>query len=194
MMLGLNGENTMRLTVSQLRRIIKEEVSRAMGAAPTGVPEDYEVAEELDVAAADWVEQNRDELVAMLADNPELADKIVAAGKGKVAESYVGDLGRGVVDSYKKAAAGHFGGAVGALGLGGAGGYLTAEIMAMMKDPSLIPFTMLRELQLDDKITMDGSALKAMAVGALVGHLVGVAMDAKKYAAQQKVKSRPRRK
>jgi len=148
----------------------------------------------LDVAAADWVEQNRDELVAMLADNPELADKIVAAGKGKVAESYVGDLGRGVVDSYKKAAAGHFGGAVGALGLGGAGGYLTAEIMAMMKDPSLIPFTMLRELQLDDKIAMDGSALQAMAVGALVGHLVGVAMDAKKYAAQQKVKSRPRRK
>jgi len=32
----------MRLTVSQLRRIIKEEVSRVMGAVPADVPADYE--------------------------------------------------------------------------------------------------------------------------------------------------------
>lgn len=162
----------MKITISQLRKIIAEEVRRvAEGDAVASV------TAELQDTAGDWVEDNYDAILTKLQSNPKLVDAILMAAG--VNESYAGDLARGVGDYYK--------GGVTAMknvaALGGATtGYLGAAVMAMVNDPSLIPWTELRELQLDDKITMDGSALKGIVVGALLGHLVDVARHAKKFA------------
>ena len=159
----------MKLTATMLRKIIAEEVNRV-------VVENAAVAE-LEASAGDWVEDNYDAILAKLQSNPKLTDAILAAAG--VNESYGGDLARGVGDYYK--GAGDIlkhGGSI----MGTAGGYLGAAVMAMVNDPSLIPWTELRELQLDDKIMMDGTALKGAVVGALLGHLVDVARHAKKFA------------
>lgn len=163
----------MKLTATMLRKIIAEEVRRV-------VAEGDDVASataELQDTAGDWVEDNYDAILAKLQANPKLADAILASAG--VNESYAGDLARGVGDYYK--------GGVTAMknvaAVGGATtGYLGAAVMAMVNDPKLIPWTELRELQLDDKIIMDGSALKGIVVGALLGHLVDVARHAKEFA------------
>jgi len=161
----------MKITATQLRRIIKEEVESVVG--------ESEVQSELDAASAQWVEDNYDALLDIFSQDPQLADKVIAAGSG-MNESYVSDLGRGVGDYYKGLKKGRTFPV--AAGVGAVTGGLTAEIMAMIKDPSLIPFTRLRELMLDDRVTMDGSMFKAMAAGILAGHLADVAMHAKKFA------------
>lgn len=159
----------MKLTATMLRKIIAEEVNR--------VVVENAAAAELEASAGDWVEDNYDAILAKLQSNPKLVDAILSAAG--VNESYGGDLARGVGDYYK--GAGDIlkhGGSI----MGTAGGYLGAAVMAMVNDPSLIPWTELRELQLDDKIVMDGTALKGAVVGALLGHLVDVARHAKKFA------------
>lgn len=163
----------MRIKVGQLRQIIREVAEETADGTAAA-------AEDLEATAGDWVADNYDEILAKLQSDPKLTDAILAAAGVK--ESYVGDLAKGVGDYYK-------GGAVrGNInptlipGGGAALGYLGAEIMALVKDPSLMPWTTLRSLQLDDKITMDGSAGKAMIVGALLGHLVDVARHAKEFA------------
>jgi len=159
----------MKIRISQLRRIIAEEVRRVVA--------DGDDSAELEASAGDWVEDNYDDILARLKSDPKLTAAILAAAG--INESYVGGLARGVADYYK--------GGISATKnvaavTGGAGGVLAAGIMAMVNDPSLIPWTELRSLQLDDKIIMDGSAFKGMVVGALLGHLVDVAKHAKEFA------------
>ena len=164
----------MKIRVSQLRRIIAEEVRRVVA--------EGDVSAELEASAGDWVEDNYDDILARLQDDPKLTNAILAAAG--INESYVGGLARGVADYYTGGANKAYR-AANTMGLpagGVAAGYLAAEIMAIVEDPSLIPWTKLRDLQLADKITMDGSAAKAMIVGALIGHLADVAMYAKKHA------------
>ena len=161
----------MKITARMLRKIIAEEVSRVVA--------EGDASAELEASAGDWVADNYDEILAKLQSNPKLADAILASAG--VNESYVGDLATGVGNYYKGKSRGGAAGIAGAT-LGSAGGYLAAGIMAMVNDPKLIPWTELRELQLDDKIIMDGSAIKGIVVGALLGHLVDVARAAKSFA------------
>ena len=164
----------MKITVSQLRRIIAEEVRRVVA--------EGDVSAELEASAGDWVEDNYDDILAKLKADPKLTAAILAAAG--INESYVGGLARGVKDYYTGGANKAYRAAktIGMPSVGAAGGYAAASIMAMVKDPSLVPWTRLKDLQLDDKIMMDGSAGKAMIVGALLAHLVDVAMHAKEHA------------
>jgi hypothetical protein len=173
----------MKIAVSQLRRIIAEEVRRVVA--------EGDVSAELYASAGDWVEDNYDDILAKLQADPKLTAAILAAAG--INESYVGGLARGVADYYTGGALANKTTAL-LPQAGLAGGYLAAEIMAIVKDPSLIPWTELRDLQLADKITMDGSAAKAMIVGALIAHLADVAMYAKKHAdAEARTPRRARR-
>jgi len=184
----------MRIKVGQLRQIIRE-VAEELGEAaepealkPVAAKVLAANKSDLEASAGDWVADNYDAILAKLQADPKLAAAILAAGG--VNESYVGDLAAGVGDYYKG------GGDIlkhGGSIMGTAGGYLGAAVMAMVNDPSLIPWTELRELQLDDKIVMDGTALKGAVVGALLGHLVDVARHAKKFADRSAAATRPRR-
>jgi hypothetical protein len=160
----------MKITVKQLRTIIKEEVSKA----------------HLDSKIEDWVEQHREELEKFFASNPKAAKivtKAASLGEGRIREDNASKFNAekfaaGVKDYYTSPNAAHHDVAGAATGLifGGAGTGL--GLLAMM--PGSLA---------DSLVNAIGGAPSAIVAGTvaaiLAGHLGDVVSHAQTYAGRR---------
>jgi hypothetical protein len=149
----------MKITVKQLKQLIREQVEEMTGG-------DEGAAEEMMDMIKQSIQSKREKLLDLFASEPDLANEVIAlAKKSSLNESEEENL------VHQMAAVG-----------GGIAGMLVNEISAMIQDPSLIPWTRLRALQLNDRLMMDGSEIKAAIIGAAVAALASVAVHAVKRA------------
>lgn len=153
----------MRITESQLRRIIRQEVRALKEVSGT-----TDGASEIETIVGDAVAARSEDILDVFMQNPDLADQVLAlARQGGLREASF-STEQDLIQ-------------LGAASIGGVAVATTVnEIMAMINDPNLIPWTKLRALQLDDRLMMDGSALKAAALGAALGALASIAVSAKR--------------
>ena len=156
--------NPMRITESQLRRIIRQEV-RALREA-SGVSGG---ASEIAAVVGDAIDTRYEDILDAFMQNPDLADQVLAlARQGGLREAMAYSTEQDLTQLGMASIAGATAGSV------------VNELMAIIGDPNLIPWTQLRALQLNDRLVMDGSAFKSMAIGAAIGALASIAVSAKR--------------
>lgn len=163
----------MKITVKQLKQLIREQVEELSGGGDGA-------AEEMMDMIRQSIEAKREKLLDLFASNPELADEVIALGKKASLNE----------NDRERENLVHTMAAIG----GAAAGAVVNEISALIHDPSLIPWTELRELQLQDRLFMDGSEIKAAIIGAAVATLASIAVHAVKRAGQPAKRSRSSRK
>ena len=165
----------MKITVKQLRRIIKEEVSNA----------------HIESNIEDWAEENKQEIEKFFASNPKAvqtvkkAAQLVGESNLREGDSLSADLERGAKygkhlaagakDYYMSPNAEHHsaGGALTGLVFGGAGAGL--GLLQLMPDG-------LRDSLTSAMGGADHTMVAAIVAAVLAGHLGDVASHAKKYA------------